>query len=220
MRVIRCNCVWTTARTASDFAAQQRISVISFNALIATVSSGGVGASQALTGAWIAVRCVPIAFASLAIREVPETRLALITFTTVRIRVAFALAGDDVAFIVGRSNAVTVACLATFWAETVCAGHTFVALTTKNVRLALAIAAEFFTLFAHRSGWVAVAQFGAIEHVNADRVEDFITFGRCSLFVVNVVVHTIAIVGNVFAATIFGWWRSGQNDGVFDARQN
>lgn len=165
------------------------------------------------------MRCMAIALASLAVGEVPETRLALIALAAVGIRMAFALTGDDVAFVVGSANTVAVACLATFWAETVCTGHTSVALTTEYVRLALAIATKLDTFFAHRSRWIAVALFGAIEHVNADRVEDLIALRRRSLFVIDFVVCAIAIVGNVFAATIFSWRRSSQDDGVLDARQ-
>lgn len=203
--MIRSDCVWTTARATTDFTAQQRVSVISFNTLIATVSGGGVAASQTLTTAWITMGGVTVALASLAIGEIPKTWLTLITLTAICIRMTFALSGVDVTFVVGCTDTVAIACFATLRAKAVGAGHTFVTLTTENVRFALTTAAKVYTFLAHRSGWIAIARFGAVVYEDAHVFEYFITFGRCPFLVVNIIISSIAIVGNVFLATIFSW---------------
>jgi hypothetical protein len=100
---------------------------------------------------------VSVALAHLAVGEVPEAGLALVTLPPIRIGMAGALSRDQVTVVVFGANAVTVAGLATFRAEAVVAGGAFIAGPAHNVWLALTIAAELFAFFAQRSRRVALA---------------------------------------------------------------
>lgn len=157
MRVPRSNCVRTPARSTTDFAAQQRISIETFDALITIVAGRKLLARQTFARVRVTILRVTIAFALLAIGEIPKAGLTLITLTTVRVGIALTLTRDQVTVVVLRPNTVTIACLTTFRTETVRARSTFVTLPADNVRFTLAQATVLVAFLAHRSGGIAVA---------------------------------------------------------------
>lgn len=109
MRVTGGQSVWAATRTTTDFTAKQRITVVVFDATIAIVAGGEVLTSNTFAGVRVAGLTVSITLAHLTVGEVPEAGLTLVTLTTVCIRMAITLACDQVAVVVGGTDAVTIA---------------------------------------------------------------------------------------------------------------
>lgn len=105
--------VGATARSAAYFTSKQRISVETFNALVAVVASGEILTLITFSSFRVASGGVAIAVTSLTIREVPVADLTLITLSAVCLRVTITLTSHQVAFIVFRSDAVAITSLAT-----------------------------------------------------------------------------------------------------------
>lgn len=82
------NGVGTTTGTATDFTAQIGISIVTMQTGITAIASGEVGTVQTLASASITLLGMTIALTGLAVGEIPETRLTLITFAAIGIRVA------------------------------------------------------------------------------------------------------------------------------------
>lgn len=153
----RSDCIWTTAWSTSDLTAEQRIAVVTLNTPIAVVSAGEVCALNTFAGLRIASRSMTIAVARLAIREVPVSDLTLVALSSVCLRVTITLSGNEIAFVVFRADAVTIASLTSVGREAVSAWRALFALTSDNVQLTFAVSTMLLTLLAERAGWVAIA---------------------------------------------------------------
>jgi hypothetical protein len=111
----------------------------------------------AFAGFWIARCSMSVTVASLTVGEVPVSNLTLVAFSSVCLRMAVTLSRHKIALVVLRSDTVAVTGLTTVWREAISAGSAFIALTTNNVRLTLAMTTMLFALLTERSSWITVA---------------------------------------------------------------
>lgn len=81
---------------------------MSFDTLVAIVPIGEILTSNTFASTSVTVLRMTIALALLTIREVPKTWLALVTLTTVCVRMAATLTGNQVTFVVRGANTVAV----------------------------------------------------------------------------------------------------------------
>lgn len=99
------------------------------------MSGGVISTTDASPGLGVAAVRVSVALAALAVREVPETGLALAAGSAVGVGTALATSGLDVAEIVEGADAVAVARDASLGPETVRSRRAAVATSTDHVRL-------------------------------------------------------------------------------------
>lgn len=100
------------------------------------MTGGEVPATGTGAGFRVAAVRVPVALASLAVREVPEAGLALTAGPAVSVGTALAATGLDVAEVVEGAYAVAVAGDASLRSESVRTRRATVATSAHNVRLA------------------------------------------------------------------------------------
>jgi hypothetical protein len=153
----RGNRIRASTRTTSNLAAQRRISIIRLNTAITVRPCRIILTRNTLASPRITSRRVTITLTHLTVREVPEANLTLIALPAVSIRVTVTLAGHQIAIVVARANAVTIARLAAVRTESVGSWRTLVTLSTHNVFLALTLSAKFIAFLTLGAGWVAVA---------------------------------------------------------------
>lgn len=97
------------------------------------MSGGEISTTDASPGLGVAAVRVSVALAALAVREVPETGLALAAGSAVGVGPTLAPAGLDVAEIVEGADAVAVARNASLGPEAICSRRAAIATSTDHV---------------------------------------------------------------------------------------
>lgn len=166
------------------------------------MSSGVVSAVDTRARLGVAAFGVAVALASLAVREVPESGLALAAGSAVGVRSALASASFNVAEIIQRPYAVAVARDAALWTKTVRPGRATIATSADDVLLARASAAVIFAEQTVRASRVTLAGVRPVVNVVADAVlilfaniRDVVRYG------VEIVVVIAAAISFVLLAT-------------------
>ena len=118
-----------------------------------------VFAVETSAGLRIANVGMAVAVTTLTVREIPEARSTLVTFTAVGVRATFTMACGCVAEVVKSPNTVTITSFATFGPETVGTRGTLVATATHDVDLAFAVTPIFVTDFTHGTRNVALTSY-------------------------------------------------------------
>lgn len=127
---------WTGTRSARYIYADPRIAVEIVDATVTIVSSGEVSAIDASPGLGVAAVRVSVALTALAMREVPETGLALAAGSAVGVGTALAAACFDVAEVVKSADAIAVTRDATLGSESVRSWRAAIATSANHVRFA------------------------------------------------------------------------------------
>ena len=144
----RCYRIRTATRSAADLASKQRISVEAFQTTITVPTSCKLEALITFSSFRIASWRVAVAVTRLTVGEVPVSGLTLITFSSIRFRMAITLSSYKITLIVFRTNTVAVTCLTTVGGEGVSSRSALVTLSSNDVRLTFAMASMFFTFVA------------------------------------------------------------------------
>lgn len=147
----------TRTRSTSYIHAYPRITVEIVDATITIVSGSEVSTINTGAGFRVTIVRVSVALAALAMREVPETGIALTAGSAVGVGVTLAATGLDVTEIVEGTNAVAVAGDASFRTETVRSRRAAVATSANHVRLARTHSAVVFAQKTARARWVTLA---------------------------------------------------------------
>lgn len=192
IRVSGSDRIRTTARPAADLRTQQRVSIITVQAPVALPTLREVLTLEALSGFRVTRRRVPVTFAHLTVREVPESWLALIALSSISVRVTVTLSGYQIAIIILRSNAVTIASFASLRPKSVRSRCTLVALAPNDIGLASTVSTEFLAFLRRRSGWITFTWCCSVEDENADHVHQIFALRASLRIVVHIVVRLIA----------------------------
>lgn len=118
---------------------------------------GEISAIDASPGLRVAAVRVSVAFAALAVREVPEARLALTAGPAVGVGTALAAAGLDVAEIVEGADTIAVAGDASLRTESVGSRRATIATSADHIRLARARSAVVLAQETARARWITFA---------------------------------------------------------------
>lgn len=154
VRMSGSNRIRTTARPATNLRTQQWVSVVPIQAPVALPALCEVLALGTFSRLGITSWCMSVTFAHLTVREVPESWLALIALASIRVRVTVTLSGHQIAIIILRSNAVTIASFASLRSKSVRSRCTLVALTSNDIGFARTVSTEFLAFLRRRSGWI------------------------------------------------------------------
>jgi hypothetical protein len=101
---------------------------------------------------------MPVAFAALARRKVPEARRTCAAVTSGKIRSTVARARHHIAQIVQRARIVTITFSAAFRREVIRARHAQVTFRAHDIGFAWTLAADRIALSADRTGGITVAR--------------------------------------------------------------
>lgn len=156
------NCVWTFTWSASNFTTQWRIAIVRFNTAITIEASCIVLTLNTLSCLWVTCLSMSITITHFAVGEIPESDLALITFSTVCIWMTVTLARDQVTFVIFWSNAVTIASFTSIWPKTISSWSTSITLAPNYVLFATTSSSKLFAFFTLWTSWVTVASWKII----------------------------------------------------------
>lgn len=165
---------------------------------------GIVSATDTRAGLGVATLGVAVALASLAVREVPEARLALTASPPIGIRPTLASASFNVAEIIQCPHTVAVARDATLWAKSIRSRRATVATSADDVLFARTNAAVIFAEQTVRASWVTLASVRPVVNVVTDailillaNIRNIVRYG------VEIVIVVAAAISFVLLATKF-----------------